>query len=65
VDGDDLEVRRAAVDALGPYNGTVVVVDPQTGRVLTMVNQKTALDSGFTPALPSSWSPLSPPSMNA
>jgi penicillin-binding protein 2 len=49
VDGDDLEVRRAAVDALGPYNGTVVVVDPQTGRVLTIVNQKTALDSGFTP----------------
>src|SRR5580700_7295694 len=49
VDGDDLEVRRAAVDALGPYNGTVVVVDPQTGRILTMVNQKTALDSGFTP----------------
>ena len=49
VDGDDLEVRRAAVDALGPYNGTVVVVDPQTGRVLTIVNQKTALESGFTP----------------
>ena len=49
VDGDDLAVRRAAVDALGPYNGTVVVVDPQTGRVLTIVNQKTALESGFTP----------------
>ncbi|HXM44359.1 MAG TPA: penicillin-binding transpeptidase domain-containing protein [Bryobacteraceae bacterium] len=49
VDGDDLEVRRAAVDALGPYNGAVVVADPQTGRVLTIVNQKTALDSGFTP----------------
>jgi len=49
VDGDDLEVRRAAVDALGPYNGTVVVVDPRTGRILTIVNQKTALDSGFTP----------------
>jgi penicillin-binding protein 2 len=49
VDGDDLEVRRAAVDALGPYNGTVVAVDPRTGRILTIVNQKTALDSGFTP----------------
>src|SRR5579871_5531155 len=49
VDGDDLAVRRAAVDALGPYNGTVVVVDPQTGRVLTIVNQKTAFESGFTP----------------
>lgn len=49
VDGDDLAVRRAAVDALGPYNGTVVVVNPQTGRILTIVNQKTALESGFTP----------------
>jgi len=49
VDGDDLPVRRAAVDALGPYNGTVVVVDPQTGRILTIVNQKTAFTSGFTP----------------
>jgi len=46
VDGDDLEVRRAAVEALGPFDGTVVVVDPQTGRILTMVNQKTALESG-------------------
>jgi penicillin-binding protein 2 len=49
VDGDDLPVRRAAVEALGPYNGTVVVVDPQTGRILTIVNQKTAFESGFTP----------------
>src|SRR5215472_13529116 len=30
VDGDDLAVRRAAVDALGKYNGTVAVVDPQS-----------------------------------
>jgi len=49
VDGDDLSVRRAAVDALGPYNGSVVVVDPQTGRILTIVNQKVAFESGFTP----------------
>jgi cell division protein FtsI/penicillin-binding protein 2 len=49
VDGDDLAVRRAAVEALGNYNGTVVVVDPQSGRILTIVNQKTALESGFTP----------------
>jgi|SRR5579863_470684 len=49
VDGEDLNVRRAAVDALGPYNGSVVVVDPQTGRILTMVNQKLALSSGFQP----------------
>jgi len=49
IDGEDLTIRRAAVDALGPYNGSVVVVDPQTGRILTMVNQKVALGSGFQP----------------
>jgi len=42
-EGEDLIVRKAAVDALGPYNGTVVVADSQTGRILTMVNQKLAL----------------------
>src|SRR5579864_7232476 len=31
VDGENLVVRRAAVEALGPYNGSVVVVDPGTG----------------------------------
>jgi len=49
IDGEDLVVRRAAVEALGPLNGTVVVVDPQTGRVLTVVNQKVAFRPGFTP----------------
>jgi len=49
IDGEDLDVRRAAVEALGPYNGSVVVVDPATGRILTMVNQKIALGSGFQP----------------
>jgi len=49
IDGEDLDVRRVAVDALGQYNGSVVVVDSATGRVLTMVNQKLALSSGFQP----------------
>lgn len=49
VDGEDLVVRRAAVEALGPYNGTVVVADPFTGRLLTIVNQKLAFKSGFQP----------------
>jgi len=49
IDGEDLVVRRAAVDALGPYNGSVVAVDPSSGRILTMVNQKVALQSGFQP----------------
>ncbi|MGD0499800.1 MAG: penicillin-binding transpeptidase domain-containing protein [Bryobacteraceae bacterium] len=49
VDGEDLNIRRAAVEALGPYNGSVVVVDPSNGRILTMVNQKLALGDGFQP----------------
>jgi penicillin-binding protein 2 len=49
IDGEDLVARRAAVEALGPYNGGVIVTDAQTGRVLTIVNQKLALSSGFTP----------------
>ena len=49
MDGEDLLVRRAAVQALGPYNGTVVVADPQNGRVLTIVNQKLAFKSGCQP----------------
>src|SRR5438874_8673253 len=49
VDGEDLPVRRAAVEALGPFNGSVVVVDPTSGRVLTMVNQPLALGGGFQP----------------
>jgi len=49
IDGEDLEVRRAAVDALGLYNGSIIAVDAETGRILTMVNQKLALSSGFQP----------------
>jgi penicillin-binding protein 2 len=49
VDGEDLAIRRAAVEALGPYNGSVVVVDPNTGRILSMVNQRVALGGGFQP----------------
>jgi penicillin-binding protein 2 len=48
-DGDDLIIRRAAVSALGSQAGTVLVVEPSTGRILTMVNQKLALKSGFIP----------------
>jgi penicillin-binding protein 2 len=49
LDGEDLVARRAAVQALGPYNGSVVVADPMTGRILTIVNQKLAYQSGFEP----------------
>lgn len=49
VNGEDLLVRRAAVQALGPYNGAVVVADPNSGRILTIVNQKLALHGAFEP----------------
>jgi beta-lactamase class D len=49
IEGDDLVARKAAVDALGPFNGTVVVADPHTGRILTIVNQKLGLKGAFQP----------------
>ena len=47
--GEDLEVRKAAVNALGHHAGTVVVMDPKSGRVYTVVNQEWALRRGFKP----------------
>jgi penicillin-binding protein 2 len=49
VKGEDAAVREVAARALGKYNGSVVVVEADTGRVLTIVNQKLALSSGFQP----------------
>jgi membrane peptidoglycan carboxypeptidase len=49
VTGEDEEVRRVAVSALGDHAGTVVVMDPQTGRVYSIVNQEWALREGFKP----------------
>lgn len=46
---DDPIVRQAAVDALGRFNGSVVVVEATTGRVLTVVNQRLAFSDGFKP----------------
>ena len=46
---DDPVVRQAAIAGLGPYNGSVVAVDPNTGRILSIVNQKLAFSSGFIP----------------
>src|SRR5579863_6315353 len=46
---DDAVVRQVAIDALGHTNGSVVALDPSTGRILTIVNQKMAFSSGFEP----------------
>ena len=47
--GEDPEVRRVAITALGNRAGTVVVMDPRTGRIYSMVNQQWALHEGFKP----------------
>ena len=46
---DDPIVRQAAIRGLGRYNGSVVAIDPNTGRILSIVNQKLAFSDGFIP----------------
>ena len=48
-DGEDLQVRQAAVNALGSHAGTIVVMEAQTGKVLTIVNQDWAIRNSFKP----------------
>ncbi len=47
--GEDPEIRQAALDALQGRSGTVVVMDPNNGRVFTIVNQHMALGSPVKP----------------
>ena len=47
--GEDPVVRAAAQAALGNMNGTALAIDPSTGRILAMVNQKLALSRGAEP----------------
>lgn len=46
---EDPFVRKAALDALGSRAGTVVVMDPNSGRVLSIVNQKMAVRTPIKP----------------
>ena len=48
-DGEDPVVRAAAIEALGSMNGTALAIDPSSGRILAMVNQKLALSPGAEP----------------
>ncbi len=54
--GEDPAVRQAAIEALGNWNGTIVVVNPNSGRILTIVNQKLAIEQAFRPC--STFKPL-------
>ncbi len=47
--GEDPVVRQAAIDALGNMAGTVVAIDPNSGRIVAMVNQQLALSEGAEP----------------
>ena len=49
IEGEDPVVREAAIQALGNMNGTAIAIDPSTGRILAMVNQKLALSRGAEP----------------
>ncbi|HEX8636719.1 MAG TPA: penicillin-binding transpeptidase domain-containing protein [Pyrinomonadaceae bacterium] len=48
-EGEDLQIRRAAVNALGSHAGTVVVMEAQTGKILTVVNQDWAVRNSYRP----------------
>ncbi|HXF42637.1 MAG TPA: penicillin-binding transpeptidase domain-containing protein [Pyrinomonadaceae bacterium] len=48
-DGEDPELRKVAIEALGDRAGTVVVMEAKTGRILTMVNQDWAIRKSFKP----------------
>ena len=47
--GEDPEIRQAVLAAMSGRSATVVVMDPNTGRVFTIVNQKMALGSPVKP----------------
>lgn len=47
--GEDSQVRQVAINALGNHAGTVVVMDPMTGRVYSIVNQEWGVRRGFKP----------------
>lgn len=46
---DDPAVRKAAIESMGKYTGSVVAINPSSGRILSVVNQKLAFGSGFIP----------------
>lgn len=48
-EGEDLTIRQVAINALGSRAGSVVVMEAQTGKVLTVVNQNWAVRSSIRP----------------
>ncbi len=48
-EGEDMIIRRAAVEALGTHAGSIVVMEAQTGKILTIVNQEWAVRRSIRP----------------
>ena len=58
----DLDLQRAAYDALGERSGAVVAVDPQTGEVLAMVSRPSYDPNVFTRKItPDVWKRINAP----
>src|SRR5262245_39378965 len=45
----DRALQKTAADALGDVEGTVLVMDPQTGRLRAVVNPRLAFEQSFPP----------------
>ncbi|MBC8030572.1 MAG: SpoIID/LytB domain-containing protein [Pyrinomonadaceae bacterium] len=48
-DRADERLQVAATSALGGRSGTVIIMDPQTGRIRAVVNSKVAFEESFRP----------------
>lgn len=58
----DLELQKAAYEALGDRQGAVVAVDPQTGEVLALVSKPSFDPNAFTRKItPAVWKRLNAP----
>ncbi len=47
--GQDASLQRAATEALAEREGTLIVMDPQTGRIRALVNPRLAFEQAFPP----------------
>src|SRR5689334_8291348 len=48
-DISDETLQKAAAEALGEREGTVIVIDPQTGRLRAVVNPRVAFEQIYPP----------------